>query len=188
MENLQFQLYQLQSEQLQVNHLPSSRSEAGKVEIVTSPHDIYGEIQAILDEILPLAQKKQIVITYIHEENLPMVAINTGSFKEVIMNFVSNSIKYGNDGGTLTLSHEIRDNYLITHIKDNGRGISEDDQKHLFQKFFRAGDVKDSTIEGTGLGLFITKELIEKMGGTVSVSSTLGVGTTFSVAFKVVKE
>ena len=76
------------------------------------------------------------------------------------------------------------ENNLMTSISDNGRGMSEEDQKHLFQKFFRAGDVKKTTIEGTGLGLFITKELVEKMGGSLAVISELGIGTTFTVAFK----
>ncbi len=101
------------------------------------------------------------------------------------MNFVSNAIKYGNDNGTIVISHEVIDNFVHTSIKDNGRGMSEEDQKHLFEKFFRAGDVKNTSIEGTGLGLFITKELVEKMGGTLSVSSKLGEGTCFTVAFSI---
>jgi signal transduction histidine kinase len=100
------------------------------------------------------------------------------------MNFISNAIKYGKENGNLLITHEVNELYVLTHIKDDGRGISEDDQKHLFQKFFRAQGVKTTSIEGTGLGLFITKELVEKMGGTLSVSSVLGQGTTFTVGFK----
>jgi signal transduction histidine kinase len=64
--------------------------------------------------------------------------------------------------------------------------MSPEDQKHLFEKFFRASDVKNSSIEGTGLGLFITKELVEKMNGTLSVQSVPGQGTTFTIGFKIV--
>lgn len=161
-----------------------AKSEAGKLEIAISSSDIRKEISAILDEVKPLAIKKNITINYNPNDNLPMAMINTGSFKEVIMNFVSNAIKYGNDNGTITITHEVHDNMISTAISDNGRGISEEDQKHLFEKFFRAGEVKKTSIEGTGLGLFITKELVEKMGGTLSVKSELGKGTTFIATFK----
>lgn len=165
--------------------LKVARSEAGKLEIAISSADIRKEISAIVDEAHPLALKRNITVTYNQPQELPLVNINTGSFKEVIMNFVSNAIKYGNDNGSIIISHEIKDGFVYTSIKDNGRGMSEEDQKHLFEKFFRAGDVKNTSIEGTGLGLFITKELVEKMGGTLSVSSKLGEGTSFTVAFKI---
>lgn len=164
--------------------LQVARSEAGKLEIIISPADIRKEISAILDEVHPLILKRNMTVVYVPQQDLPLVNINTGNFKEVIMNFVSNAIKYGNDNGTITITHEIKDDTVSTSISDNGRGMSDEDQKHLFEKFFRAGDVKKTSIEGTGLGLFITKELIEKMDGSLSVSSTLGVGTTFTVVFK----
>lgn len=164
--------------------LKVARSEAGKLEIAITPSDIRSEVSAILDEIRPLALQRNMTVTYNAAASLPLVLVNTGSFKEIIMNFASNAVKYGNDNGTITVSHEVTDTFVTTSIADNGRGMSEEDQKHLFEKFFRAGDVKKTTIEGTGLGLFITKELVEKMGGKLTVSSTLGVGTTFTVAFK----
>lgn len=164
--------------------LKVAKSEAGKLEITLSASPIIQEVSAILDEIRPLAQKRNMTITYNPPENLPLVIVNTGSFKEIIMNFASNAVKYGNDNGTIIVTHDIKDGMVLTSIADNGRGMSEEDQKHLFQKFFRANDVKKTTIEGTGLGLFITKELVEKMGGTLTVTSELGKGTTFTVAFK----
>lgn len=164
--------------------LKVARSEAGKLEITLSPADIRKEVTAILEEIKPLADKRNMTILYTPQENLPLVAINTGSFKEVIMNFISNAVKYGNDNGTITVTHEINNGMVATAIADNGRGMSEEDQQHLFEKFFRAADVKKTSIEGTGLGLFITKELVEKMGGVLTVTSVLGIGTTFTVTFK----
>ena len=164
--------------------LKVAKSEAGRLEIVVAPSDIRKEISAILDEIQPLARKRNMIVTYNVPETLPLVLVNSGSFKEIIMNFASNAVKYGNDNGTITVSHVVEGENVATSIADNGRGMSEEDQKHLFQKFFRAGDVKKTDIEGTGLGLFITKELVEKMGGTLTVTSTLGVGTTFTVTFK----
>lgn len=164
--------------------LQVAKSEAGKLEIAVSPCNIGPEIEAILDEIKPLAKKRNMTVTYQEETNLPHVLVNTGNFKEIIMNFASNAVKYGNDNGTIIVSHTLNDTTVATSIADNGRGMSEEDQKHLFEKFFRASDVRKTSIEGTGLGLFITKELVEKMGGTLTVTSELGVGTTFTVTFK----
>jgi len=104
--------------------------------------------------------------------------------KEVITNFVSNGIKYNNEGGWVKVSHEINDKEVITHFEDNGFGISEKEQKQLFQKFFRADIGRIKSIEGTGLGLFITKELVEKMEGRVWFKSQEGKGTTFSFSLK----
>ncbi|MCF7843685.1 sensor histidine kinase [Candidatus Gracilibacteria bacterium] len=167
--------------------LKVARSEAGKLEIEISPADIRKEITAIIDESRPLALKRNVTINYTPQEDLPLAMINIGSFKEVIMNFISNAIKYGNDNGIINITHEVTDGMLSTSVSDNGRGISEEDLGHLFQKFFRAPDVKSTEIEGTGLGLFITKELIEKMGGTLSVTSKIGEGTSFKVSFKIAK-
>ena len=168
--------------------LKVARSEAGKLEIAIAPTNIQEEISAILDEIRPLAMQRNMSISYNRDNPIPLVMVNAGSFKEIIMNFASNAVKYGNDNGSISVTHEIQSSMVATSITDNGRGMSEEDQKHLFQKFFRAGDVKKTSIEGTGLGLFITKELVEKMGGTLSVTSKLGVGTTFTVAFSMVEE
>lgn len=164
--------------------LKVARSEAGRLEVSVVPTDIRNEVRAILDEVKPLAQKRNMTVVYEPPLELPLALVDPGSFKEIIMNFVSNSIKYGNDNGTVSVVHTVTDTMVTTAIADNGRGISLEDQRHLFEKFFRTGDVKKSNIEGTGLGLFITKELIEKMGGILGVTSTVGVGTTFSVSFK----
>lgn len=168
--------------------LKVAKSEAGKLEIAVSPVSIVDEVSAILDEIRPLAMQRNMTISYNTNASIPLVLVNAGSFKEIVMNFASNAVKYGNDNGTITVTHEIQDRVVSTSIADNGRGMSEEDQKHLFQKFFRANDVKKTSIEGTGLGLFITKELVEKMGGTLSVKSQLGVGTTFTVTFPIAQE
>ena len=166
------------------NLLKVAKGEANKIEITLSPANITTAVNAILEEIKPLADTRKMKVVYNQSENVPLVNVDIGSFKEIMMNFASNAVKYGNDGGSITVAHEITSDMVITHIADNGKGMSEDDQKHLFQKFFRASDVKKTSIEGTGLGLFITKELVEKMNGTLAVSSELGKGTTFSVGFK----
>jgi len=100
--------------------------------------------------------------------------------KEVISNLVDNAIKYAIKPGKITINHEIKDNFLITNIKDEGMGISDDNIKKLFTKFFRVKNRETQDIEGTGLGLFICKEIVERMKGKIWAKSQLGKGSTFS--------
>jgi len=164
--------------------LDVARSEAGQLGISVVASDIKAQINSIIKEVQPLLMEKYIILTYEPEPDLPLVFVDETRFKEVIMNLVSNSIKYGSNNGWIKITHVVKNDIVETIVADNGRGISEEDQKHLFQKFFRADDVKKTPIQGTGLGLFITKELVEKMGGTITVKSSLGKGAAFTVAFR----
>ena len=160
--------------------LEIARSEAGRLDIKVAPHDLRENIRAVLREIKPLADKKHISLFYDEPQSLPMVALDPTRVTEVVMNFVSNAIKYNNEGGQIKIYHEIQKNMVVTHVEDNGFGMSPEDKKRLFEKFFRADAAKEKNIQGTGLGLFITKELVEKMHGSLEVTSTLGKGSRFS--------
>ena len=160
-----------------------ARSEAGRIEIAVSRNNIKPFIQSIMEEIKPLAVEKNISVYYEPPLNLPDVMIDEGQFKEVIMNLLSNAIKYGKNGGWVKISHGVIEEKVFVRIEDNGLGISENDQKRLFEKFYRSDNMKKSGIQGTGLGLFITKELVEKMGGTIKVESAIDKGTTFTATF-----
>jgi len=111
------------------------------------------------------------------------LAGDIGRIRQILMNFVSNAIKYTNDGH-IDLSVETRLNSdteytLICKVKDTGLGISDDQQKHLFEEFYMVEDVDVRETEGTGLGLTICKVLTKMMGGTIGVESSAGVGSTF---------
>ncbi|MEK7561140.1 MAG: sensor histidine kinase [Patescibacteria group bacterium] len=160
--------------------LEIARSEAGRIKIQVFALDIRESIRAVVSEANALAVPKKIMLSYDRPKDILLVLADTVRIKEVLMNFVSNAIKYNNEGGWVKIYHESEDGRVITHVEDNGLGLSKDDQEHLFQKFFRATSAKTQMIEGTGLGLFITKELIEKMGGTVWFRSEEGRGTRFS--------
>ena len=104
--------------------------------------------------------------------------------KQVVLNLLSNAVKYNVDGGELTLSCDHDDGYLNIHVSDTGTGISPEGMKDLFHPFSRL-DHHNSEIEGAGIGLTITKELVELMGGEISVKSVVGEGSTFSVKFSI---
>jgi len=164
--------------------LEIARSESGRIKIEVSVQDMAESIKIILAEIKLIADQKNIKINYDELPELPKVMADPAKLKEVITNFISNAIKYNNEGGRVRVCHELTEKEVITHIEDNGFGISEAEQKHLFEKFFRAEVGKIKSIEGTGLGLFITKELVEKMGGRVWFKSKEAKGTKFSFSLK----
>lgn len=100
--------------------------------------------------------------------------------KQVLLNLLSNAVKYNRPNGEVTLDCEPREATLRISVADTGFGISEDKVKELFQPFARLG-AEETAIEGTGIGLTITKEIVERMGGAIGVDSVVGVGSTFWV-------
>jgi signal transduction histidine kinase len=168
------QLVELVNDLLQI-----ARTEAKTLTITTTDVDICPLIDAILGNVKPLFEQKGLKV----EHNCPVkqliVRADETKLKEIINNLVSNAIKYS-DKGTITVSHEVKEYQVITHVKDQGNGISQKDQEKLFTRFFRAEEQAAKGTPGTGLGLFIVKQLVVKMGGKIWFESTLGQGSTFS--------
>ncbi|MDO8537068.1 MAG: sensor histidine kinase [bacterium] len=189
--NANQRLIQLVNDLLQV-----ARSEAGRLTIQVAAIDIVEPIKSVLDELKPLVQEKNIKMVYEPGNSFKALA-DAVRLKEVVVNLVGNAIKYMGDspvkdsheshgaGGTVTISHEVKDNTVITHIADTGLGISEEAQKKLFEKFYRVQTDKTREITGTGLGLFIVKQIVEKMSGKIWVESVEGKGSTFSFSLPV---
>ena len=101
--------------------------------------------------------------------------------REIMSNLLGNAIKYS-DRGMITISHEIIQDKLVTHIQDEGVGIAKTDQAKIFTRFFRVEEEAARGIPGSGLGLFIVKKMLEKMAGTIWFTSVQGAGSTFSFA------
>lgn len=167
-------LVQLVSDLLEV-----ARSEAGKLLIKVAPIDAATPIRETLTELKSLADEKGIRLIYEPPADLPKILADVDRLKEVMVNLVGNSIKYMGGQGTVNVFHEVQGGSLITRVEDSGIGIPKDAQVHLFEKFYRVPSEKTQGISGTGLGLFIVKEIIEKMGGRIWFESEEGRGTTF---------
>jgi signal transduction histidine kinase len=108
--------------------------------------------------------------------------------KQVFLNLASNGIKYNHQGGTLDIGYQVLENgFVKIHIKDSGIGVSEDNLARLFLPFDRLGQDKTGT-EGTGIGLVITRDLVQMMGGELDVDSVEGQGSTFWFTLPLAKQ
>lgn len=168
--------------------LEMSRIEAGKMEIVPIPLNAYEVTESVVTMSRSLAATKDITFN-VKAEGLknPYIYSDELHTNQIIINLISNAIKYTNPGGTVDYSVEqISDpedgiaKYRVT-VNDNGIGMSEEFQKHLFESFSREQSSTVSKQEGAGLGLAIVKKIVDMMGGTIAVQSKSGEGSTFVV-------
>ncbi len=107
------------------------------------------------------------------------VRLDASLLRKILVNLLSNALKYSDDGAVVTVCATCLNNQLTLSVQDQGVGISEEDQEHLFERFFRARSV--STVQGTGLGLYIIARYLELMGGTIALHSVLEQGTTVTL-------
>ncbi len=163
--------------------LEIARSESASVKIEVEPANIIPLLESLVVQFLPIAAERHMHLELVRSESLPSVLINEEKLKEVISNLVSNAIKYGKDDGKVILRVSLQDGQVILACEDDGYGIPKDEQGKIFQKFFRAQSKETQGVKGTGLGLFITRMLVEKMGGTIDFVSKEGIGTTFTITF-----
>ncbi|MCL4392506.1 HAMP domain-containing histidine kinase, partial [Patescibacteria group bacterium] len=168
--------------------LEIARSESGTVKVSVQPTDVVPIIQSVVKEMSSLARKQKIRVTFRSRGKIPPALVDSDKVKEVIMNLVSNGIKYNKIGGTLGIVISKKGSNVVMEFKDTGYGIPEDQKEHIFQKFFRVRGKNTQEVSGTGLGLFIVRMLSDKMGGVVTFKSSEGKGSTFTVSFPLEKQ
>ena len=123
------------------------------------------------------------VIKTSYDENLGPVWADERMYRIVLQNFVSNAIKYTHDGGTVTVELKKEGANIIMRVSDTGYGIQKSEQARVFSKLFRGENIRERIPEGTGLGLYLVKMMVDKViGGAISFASEEGKGTTFVVA------
>ena len=167
------------------NIMDINKIEADKMEITSSSYSLQEEIKKIVRIYTTRLKEKNLTLEINVAENIPKKLIGDKShIKEIINNLLSNAIKYTDKGKVeLEITGILKEKkyYLKIVCKDTGKGISKENLKRLFNKFERFDVEKNSAIEGTGLGLVITKKLIELMKGKITVESEVGVGSVFTV-------
>lgn len=158
------------------------------------PIEVTSTVRSIAEGQIPKMSEKNIHFTFGSSSSANMnggrvinqevfAAIDVDFLREIINNLIENAIKYTNTGGGIWVNVRGDGDRVLINVTDTGIGISPEDSKHVFQKFYRADNSETRTIGGTGLGLYIVKERVEAMSGSTWVESTFGEGSTFYVAF-----
>lgn len=159
--------------------LDISRIESGRVHLKIEPLDLSEVVQGVVDTFRTYADQSGIELSWHATKGLPRAAGDRDRVGQVLMNLVSNAIKYSPGGGSVRIDLRRRGERISVGVTDTGMGISAEDQKQLFSKFFRVDSTLTREIGGTGLGLSICKSVIELHGGSIGVRSKLGEGSTF---------
>ncbi|MBI5037979.1 MAG: HAMP domain-containing histidine kinase [Candidatus Kerfeldbacteria bacterium] len=163
--------------------LEVSRIEQGRVSLNLQPSDVAPIITTVCQVLGVQASVKGLDLVKSIQPNLPYALVDPGRFQQILMNLVSNSIKYTMHGKVTIAAEEIRDKKSMVRIKisDTGMGIAAKDRDRLFQKFYRVHNKETDKIIGTGLGLWITRELVHLMKGEIYLDSIEHLGTHVTV-------
>jgi signal transduction histidine kinase len=160
--------------------LDLSRIEAGRVDLHCTTLDLACLIPEVAGSLRPLIEAKRQRLRLDLGDALPAVWADTDRVTQILTNLISNAHKYTLVEGSITVAARRDDGFVRVDISDTGVGLSPEDQAQLFTKFFRAHDRSPQAAGGTGLGLVITRLLVELHGGRITVSSAPGQGSTFS--------
>jgi signal transduction histidine kinase len=171
--------------QLLEDVLTIGRAEAGKLEFQPAPMDLAAFCHKIVENMQELADEEHISshhqhrLTLVTQGDCSNVQMDAKLLEHIVSNLLSNGLKYSPEGGTVQFDLICDGESAVFHIRDCGIGIPQKDLEQLFESFRRASNV--GTIPGTGLGLAIVKKCVELHGGTITVDSVVGTGTTFTV-------
>jgi PAS domain S-box-containing protein len=159
--------------------LSVGKIEEGKVQVKWKDFDIKENISSTIKEMNGISKKGQ-TISY-HHEGGSSVVLDPTLLKHIMMNLLSNAIKFSPEDSTIEVKSAVENNHIALNVKDQGMGISKEDQENLFERFFRGGNA--ANIQGTGLGLHIVKKYTEMMLGNIQFKSKLNEGTEFLIEF-----
>jgi signal transduction histidine kinase len=169
--------------------LDFARLESGRVRLASEPVDVAAVIHDVVNITQSQAAERGISIVPELTPDLPtpdssmQLMGDADRLKQVLLNLVSNAIKYNVENGRITLAAYIQDQALSLSVSDTGPGISDEDMSHLFERFYRIPGSEGA--DGSGLGLSIANKIVEEHNGRIEVSSTIGKGTTFTVILPV---
>jgi len=158
-----------------------TRLEAGRMTVDPRPTDIKELIEESIDEIGFFAKERNCKLKFATlEEKIDKIDIDASLVKQAVLNLLSNAIKYSKDkGGKVAVFVKKKKHDILIKVKDNGLGIPDENKNQIFQKFFRGENVITKETEGTGLGLYIVKLIIEVSGGKIWFESKEDIGTSF---------
>jgi PAS domain S-box-containing protein len=161
--------------------LDLSKVEAGKMEVRTERFSVRQAVEEVCSGVASIAEGKSVTIKKDLAATADQLTLDRQKFIQVLYNLVSNALKFSDEGGEVSVSARQHDHQLELSVRDRGIGIRSEDLEKLFVEFQQLDSGSARRFEGTGLGLALTKKLVEVQGGTISVESVRGRGSTFTV-------
>jgi signal transduction histidine kinase len=160
--------------------LLAGQLESGRVSLVEREFDLVALVDGVLDAARVTAPET--VEFQVEAANgVGQLRGDEDKLRQVLVNLIENAVKYSPDGGTVTVGLSAENGRARIEVRDLGLGIPESDHERVFEKFTRLDPGLSRGVGGTGLGLYIARELVERMGGAIAVASALGTGSTFAV-------
>src|SRR2546429_8272427 len=165
--------------------LSLTRIEAGDSRLELAPTDVASLARAVVDGIRPSATARGIELSLEVEGNLPLVWGDRTQLDRALLNLCSNAVKFTPRGGRVRMcvrsERTATGTWVVVRIDDTGIGIPEDEQEHIFERFFRSRLAQKAAIQGTGLGLAIVKTIVEQHRGRIEIRSETGAGTSVTI-------
>jgi len=163
--------------------LDISRIETGRIELQLQPVEMGDLIEQAVTSLTPKAEEKGLQLAHMLPAYLPKVYGDPDRLTQILTNLIGNAYKYTPTGGSVTVHGYVREGMFHVAVADTGIGISKEDQRQIFERFFRVDDPTVHEMAGTGLGLAITVSLVHLHGGEIWVESELGEGSIFFSSF-----
>ena len=163
------------------NLLDITRVNAGHIKINKKNIDIVFLTKAITESVYAYAYQKGVKVTFVTSLHKKIVAIDDEKYERIVLNLLSNSIKFTSEGKSIVVSIRYHNGHICIEVKDNGIGIPEDKIETIFERFGQVDSSLSRQAEGTGIGLSLVKKFVEALGGSISVESKVGEGSTFTV-------
>ncbi|HVX39821.1 MAG TPA: ATP-binding protein [Gemmatimonadaceae bacterium] len=160
--------------------LDLARIEAGKMPVYVEPVSLPEVVREVAQQVEPMVTSKHLWFETRLADDLPLLETDKTKVKQILLNLLSNAVKFTNKGG-VTIRADARDGAIVLEVTDTGVGIRPDEINVIWEDFRQLDQSRTRSYGGTGLGLSITRRLTEQLGGEISVSSTYGEGTVFSV-------
>ena len=164
-----------------------SRIQTGKFIIDRAPTDLSTVVEQEIESLKPNATARNMKLVYRKPKNFPVLNIDEGKVRQVVMNFADNAIYYSRDDSTINIKLSIESNNVVFTVKDTGIGVPESERNNLFGKFYRATNARKKRPDGTGVGLYLAKKVVDAHEGELIFESIEGKGSTFGFKLPIAK-
>lgn len=162
-----------------------SRLQTGKFLIDKHPIDLSRIVQQEIDGLQTTAESRNLSYVYNRPSGFPVLDIDEGKIRQVVMNFADNALYYSTEGTKIIVKLAIENGDVVFTVTDHGIGVPKDEQAQLFGKFYRASNARKQRPDGTGVGIFLAKKVVDAHGGTVIFESVENQGSTFGFRLSV---